>query len=114
MIDSSLWIVISLAGASVDLFQKREVERMEQVQLNRNAYTRRIFEIVANIRKQQEDIDKVQFYIHFPLLFFFFSCKKVTLGWSSAYVGLDIPRPWWQMSLPFFCDRGMSKGTEDW
>uniref|UniRef100_A0A9J2P3D4 Coiled-coil domain-containing protein 22 homolog n=1 Tax=Ascaris lumbricoides TaxID=6252 RepID=A0A9J2P3D4_ASCLU len=38
---------------------KREVERMEQVQLNRNAYTRRIFEIVANIRKQQEDIDKV-------------------------------------------------------
>uniref|UniRef100_A0A914ZM26 Coiled-coil domain-containing protein 22 homolog n=1 Tax=Parascaris univalens TaxID=6257 RepID=A0A914ZM26_PARUN len=38
---------------------KREVERMEQVQLNRSAYTRRIFEIVANIRKQQEEIDKV-------------------------------------------------------
>ncbi|VDM41125.1 unnamed protein product [Toxocara canis] len=38
---------------------KREVEKMEEVQLNRNAYTKRIFEIVANIRKQQQDIDKV-------------------------------------------------------
>ncbi|VDK45411.1 unnamed protein product [Anisakis simplex] len=41
---------------------KREVERMEQeddTQLNRSVYTRRIFEIVANIRKQQEQINEV-------------------------------------------------------
>ena len=28
--------------------------------VNRSAYTRRILEIVANIRKQKEDIDKVR------------------------------------------------------
>lgn len=38
---------------------KHEVEKMESVPLNRSAYTKRIFDVVANIRKQQEDIDKV-------------------------------------------------------
>lgn len=30
--------------------------------LNRSAYTRRIMEIVGNIRKQKEDIEKVSWY----------------------------------------------------
>ena len=38
--------------------QADEYQRMTK-DVNRSAYTRRILEIVANIRKQKEDIEKV-------------------------------------------------------
>lgn len=38
---------------------ERQAEKMESVQINRTAYTKRIFDIVSNIKKQQEDINKV-------------------------------------------------------
>ena len=41
-------------------FQVSEYERMTK-DVNRSAYTRKIMEIVANIKKQKEQIDKVSF-----------------------------------------------------
>lgn len=41
------------------LHQVAEYERMSK-DLNRSAYTKRIMEIVGNIRKQKTDIDKVK------------------------------------------------------
>ena len=38
--------------------QVSEFERMTK-DVNRSAYTRKIMEIVANIKKQKEEIDKV-------------------------------------------------------
>lgn len=38
--------------------QQRELEKLE-AGLNRSAYTRRILEIVASVRKQREEIDRV-------------------------------------------------------
>ena len=43
-------------------FQVAEYERMSK-DLNRSAYTKRIMEIVGNIRKQKTDIDKVKLLI---------------------------------------------------
>ena len=48
--------------------QVAEYERMSK-DLNRSAYTKRIMEIVGNIRKQKNDIDKVKIYhthLHTP------------------------------------------------
>ena len=39
-------------------FQQAEYERMTK-DVNRSAYTKRIMEIVANIKKQKMEIDKV-------------------------------------------------------
>ncbi|EJW81920.1 hypothetical protein WUBG_07171, partial [Wuchereria bancrofti] len=38
---------------------KKEVESREKKQINRNIYTKHIFDVVGNIRKQQNEINKI-------------------------------------------------------
>ena len=45
-------------GGSFVFLQQAEYERMTK-DVNRSAYTKRIMEIVANIKKQKKEIDKV-------------------------------------------------------
>lgn len=43
----------------MNMLQVSEYERMTK-DVNRSAYTRKILEIVANIKKQKQEIDKVE------------------------------------------------------
>jgi len=51
----------AVALFSLHMCQVAEYEQMAK-DINRSAYTQRILEIVSNIRKQNQDIDKVSCY----------------------------------------------------
>ena len=55
---SETTLLVFPRGSSFVFLQQAEYERMTK-DVNRSAYTKRIMEIVANIKKQKKEIDKV-------------------------------------------------------
>jgi len=53
-----IFFLISAWYQVLSIYQVAEYEQMAK-DINRSAYTQRILEIVSNIRKQNQDIDKV-------------------------------------------------------